>query len=153
MIEFLKSQIDDDVKRLLLFLGPDYPLETVCLEIKQGHAAAVKVILNGSLIGLLILKTQKTYDDKKILLIHHGIAEANCRDNFSKMLSTHIFAYAYQMGFDLVHQHAEGEPLRRLFEKYYGNPQEYIFKKDLNQWAKAHPALAQARQQQAIRQA
>ncbi len=145
-VDYKIAAISPDTTRLINLLSPRYPADKVFLEIEKGFAKAVLVYFDNVLMGLLILKQFVQYDGKKTLVVEHGIADDF---KFTEVLSRTLFQYALSSGFDEIHQHADSKALVRLYEKFYGEPQEWIFKQDLKLWEKDHLQAVQARQLQA----
>jgi hypothetical protein len=151
-IDYRVSGLDKDIERLLLKLEPRYPADMVSLEIAGKFLTPFKIYVAEKLQGIILCRRMRDYEKKEIIIIDHVVSEDYTETNFSEILARSLFIWANALGFDYVHQHADRPALARMLEVEYGQPSEWIFKKDLKSWAKAQVHQVQAKQPQATRQ-
>ncbi len=148
-IDYKVSGLDSDIERLLVKLEPRYPALKVMEEIAGKHLTPFKIYAGKTLTGIILCRRMRDYNSKEIVIIDHAISEDNLTIAFSDILSKSLFIWANAIGFDFIHQHADRPSLARMLQSDYGDAQEWIFKKDLKLWAKAHHPQAQVKPQQA----
>lgn len=146
MIEYVKCGPDIDVLRLLRKLEPDFPAQSVLLDIENLKVTPNKVFYDYKLYGILICRGWRSHRGELCLEIDHAIAEDAIEEHFSSILEASLWAWAFNNGFEKIYQHSHRPGLHRMLEKVYGPAKEHIFSKDLKVWAKDHLQAKQANQ-------
>lgn len=149
MIKYGRCGLDEIVIRLLKKLEPDFPAQSVIVDIENNFVSIVKVFYDNKVYGILVIRGEVTHKKELKLVIDHAIAEENLATSFSSILTESLFDFAKDQKFDIIEQRAHKAGLARMLKNSYGEPKEWIFKKELKSWEKGQAQAIHHSQHQA----
>ena len=147
MIKYARVGIDEQVLRLLKKLEPDFPAQSVVLDVENNFVSVVKVLYDEKVYGVLVIRGEMTHKKELKLVIDHAIAEEELSVAFSSILAESLFDFAKEQGFAIIEQRAHKPGLARMLKTHYGEPKEWIFKKELSTWEKGQAQAIRHKQQ------
>lgn len=133
-IDYQKVEtVDENIIKLLKKLDGVKPFGILIKEIENKYYSIIQVFFNSKSCGILLIRGEIDFKGNFHLVVAHAIADDNLVKTFSEVLGYSLFEFAKAKGARFIRQHADKKGLCRMLEKYYGDPVEYVYQKDLNE--------------------
>ena len=149
MIEYRKAIgiTTEDIELLRKLEQNFFPLQSLIYNIEHKFYSLLRVYYDSKLYGILVVRGEFKHTGELVLVIDHAIAEDHIEDHFSSILKESLWEFVANEKFidkdnktyyfKFIRHHAHNKGLKRMLEKHYGEPNQFIFEKDIREFKNA----------------
>lgn len=140
MIEYKKCALDTECVELLRKLHQNqFPLDCLINELNAKKRNLVKVYYDKKLYGIIVVRAIYLSNGELCLIVDHIIGEDNLDQHFSSILKESLAEFVANekfngQNFRHIHIHAYRPQMKRFLVQFMGEPQEFIFMKDIREY-------------------
>src|SRR5579862_6836601 len=137
--EKAKSISTEDIELLRKLEQNFFPLASIVHNLEKKYCTLLRIYYDSKLYGILVVRGEFRHNGELVLVIDHAIAEDGIEEHFSSILRESLWEFVANEKFNghsfkYIRHHAHNKGLKRMLERHYGEPREYIFEKDIREF-------------------